>query len=190
MTYLVAAVVVLAVLCLFNLVLSFGIIRRLRQHTELLNRPGAGPAVSDHVLPVGATVPEFSVVTIDGTEVGSATVNQAGLVGFFSSTCPACKERLPDFLSAVPRFADQGWRVLAAVVGSGADRDTLIASLRDRVDVVAEELDGELTKAFSVTGYPAFVLVENGQVSASGFDFRELPEPVARPAAAAAEPAS
>ncbi|MEV0810715.1 hypothetical protein [Micromonospora sp. NPDC050200] len=60
------ALVVVAVLCLFNLLLSFGMIRRLRQHTELLNRPRHEPAEQDLVRPVGSTVGEFVTTTVDG----------------------------------------------------------------------------------------------------------------------------
>ncbi|MFR9780124.1 hypothetical protein ACL02O_29220 [Micromonospora sp. MS34] len=74
MTYLVTALVVVAALCLFNLLLSFGMIRRLRQHTELLNRPLHEPAERDLVRPVGSTVGEFATTTVDGEPVSRDSV--------------------------------------------------------------------------------------------------------------------
>lgn len=184
MTYLVTALVVVALLCLFNLLLSFGMIRRLRQHTELLNRPLHEPAERDLVRPVGSTVGEFATTTVDGEPVSRDSVGAAALIGFFSVTCPACRERKPDFLAGAPRYAAAGWTVLAVVVGDPAASAELVSELRPAGTVLAEDVGGPVGDAFTLTGYPAFVLVRDNQIVASSFDFHQLP-PAEAPVASA-----
>ncbi|MFC7549386.1 TlpA family protein disulfide reductase [Plantactinospora sp. GCM10030261] len=175
MSYLVTAVAVLALLCLVNLVLSFGVIRRLRQHTELLNRPGHDAGERDLVRPVGSPVGEFATTTVDGDPVSRESVGAATLFGFFSVQCPACRERKPDFLAGAPRYAAAGWNVLAVVVGDPAESADLVTELRSAGAVLTEEMGGSVGRAFALTGFPAFVLVRDGRIAASSFDFHQLP---------------
>ncbi|MFI6599468.1 hypothetical protein ACIBHX_24715, partial [Nonomuraea sp. NPDC050536] len=71
MAYLIAVVVLVGVLCLLDLVLTLGVVRRLREHTKLVDAlyemvatmgAPAGPAV-------GEVVGEFDVTTVDGSRV-------------------------------------------------------------------------------------------------------------------------
>ncbi|MFI5488656.1 TlpA family protein disulfide reductase [Micromonospora echinaurantiaca] len=187
MSYLVAAVVVLAVLCVFNLLLSFGAIRRLRQHTELLNRPRHEPGERDLVRPVGSAVGEFVATTVDGDPVSRESVGAAALIAFFSVHCPACRERKPDFLAGAPAYAAAGWTVLAVVVGDPAESAALVTELRPSGAVLVEDVGGPVGEAFSLTGYPAFVLVRDSRIVASSFDLRQLP-PAEAPAGSVSGP--
>ena len=95
MPILIAAVVVVGCLCLLNLLLTFGVIRRLREHTSMLTGVGGSepPPIG---LAAGKPPGAFSAVATSGEEVSGA----AGLevVAFFSSWCSICPERVPPFV--------------------------------------------------------------------------------------------
>src|SRR5690606_37070056 len=60
-----AAVLLVGALCVLNLVLTVGVIRRLREHTELIqNMPRMQPP-EQIMLPAGETVGPFTAVTED-----------------------------------------------------------------------------------------------------------------------------
>src|SRR2546429_2115191 len=126
MQYLTAAVGLVGSLCLLDLVLTLGVVRRLRDHTERLtalsgvSRPAAS---SDSLLPVGSVPDDFGVSTLDGSLVSRELLGAPALVAFFTPGCAPCRERVPEFVeyaSGVPVGRD---RTLAGVVGAaGAAR--------------------------------------------------------------------
>ncbi|MGW9212989.1 TlpA family protein disulfide reductase [Embleya sp. NPDC055664] len=168
MPFLIAAVVVLTVLCLLNLLLTFGIVRKLRAQRDD-SRPG--PAAL--ALPVGSTAPNFSAVTTTGETITRDGLGET-LFGFFSPNCPACTERLPRFVEAARR--ESGREVLAVLHGDDAATRAQAAALRDVARVVVEASpDGPLGTAFAITGYPAFGLIDaHGTVTATGLDPERL----------------
>lgn len=179
MPYLVAAVVLVGVLCLLDLVLTVGVIQRLRQHTELLNNLQAGAAVGmpDVMLPAGAEVGEFATTTTDGDPVSRELLSGQTLVGFFSPDCQPCKEKLPRFIEAAPGVPGGRQQVLAVVVASPEEAAETTARLSPVARVVVEPHDGPVTSAFGATGFPAFGLLNDHQLTASGFDLEALPLP-------------
>src|SRR5690349_19483902 len=97
MLALLTAVAVLAgALCLLNLVLTLGVVRRLREHAVLLAKlqPAAAP---NPMLAVGEQVGSFETVTVDGHPVSRDALDGPTLLGIFSPNCSACAERLPKF---------------------------------------------------------------------------------------------
>ncbi|MEV6520421.1 TlpA disulfide reductase family protein [Longispora sp. NPDC051575] len=174
MAILAAAVILVGLLTALNLFLTFGVIRRLREHTRTLEQV-AGGHQGDIMLAAGTAIGAFAATTTTGTTVTDATLNGPTLVGFFSPTCEPCKERLPQFLEYARSFDG---RVLAVAVGPDADVADLLTSLRPVADVVVETDDGPVNKAFGVSGYPALCLVDDGVVVASGYQIEALPVPV------------
>jgi len=92
MAILSAAVVVVGLLCLADLLLTFGVIRRLREHTEQLSgfpwsRPSGKPA-----WPTGRSRSHLPRSASPGERLSGP----AGLrvVAFFSAGCSACPERV------------------------------------------------------------------------------------------------
>ena len=176
MSTLAAAVLLLAVLTVFNLVLLLATARRLRMHSDLLSdlvpelvpeRPAAGgPAPGEHPAP-------FSVTAVDGEPVDPATVR---LVGFLSQGCRKCQERLPRFLETARTGAGDRRQVLAVVVGDSepppagsATGDGDLAALTAVAQVVMERRGGPLSSAFGVTGFPMFcTLGPDGRVLVNG----------------------
>ena len=94
MPVLIAAVVAAGGLCLLNLLMTFGVIRRLREHTAIL----AGIRGSEDMfgLQAGQSPGAFSAVTIAGNTVSNAT--SLRMIAFLSSFCSVCPERVPPFV--------------------------------------------------------------------------------------------
>jgi thiol-disulfide isomerase/thioredoxin len=173
MPYLVAAVVLVGLLCLFDLVLTLGVIRRLREHTEKLAALD-GPR-DDTVMPAGSLVRPFTAATTTGGEVSRDTLRGPTLVGFFTPGCTPCLERVPEFVAYARDFPGA---VVAVAVGDATETAGLVGSLRDVADVVTEPQDGPVQSAFGVGGYPALCLVDGaGLVLAGGTTMRDLPAP-------------
>ncbi|MEV7519882.1 redoxin family protein [Streptomyces sp. NPDC091371] len=171
MSYIYVLVALVGALALLNLVFTFGVVRRLREHTEMLTKgnrvQGSGPKV---MLGEGEKVGEFSAVTVDGAEVSQGDLAEGTtLVGAFAYGCSSCDERLPAFLELARSFPGGKDRVFAVVVGPAEH----VTEKRDRLApvarVVTEEQGGPVAGALGVTGYPAFALLDSsGAVRAAG----------------------
>jgi thiol-disulfide isomerase/thioredoxin len=177
MAILAAAVVVVGVLCVVDLLLSVGVIRRLREHTALLAQlRAAGPAPAELPGP-GARVGEFSATTLAGDGVTLATTGGQTLVGFFSPGCAPCKALLPGF---VEYAGVAGTPVLAVIVGDGPEVAGLTAALEPVAQVVHEEHGGAVSGAFGASMFPALLVVDaNHTVIASGHELAAVRLPVA-----------
>lgn len=150
---------------LINLVLLLGVVRRLREHeTRLASMTGGGPPVL--IAPAGGRVGPFTARSVDGRPVDEHSTN-AALIGFFSPECGSCHERLPDFRAAAGAHTGP---VLAVVVEDGGDAAPLVDALRTCATVVLEAPTGPVAEAFAVRGFPAFALVTDGTVRASGYE--------------------
>ena len=167
MPFLIAFVVVVGVLCAVDLVLSVGIIRRLREHSEALSALRRGPAV---MAPAGSAVGPFTAVTTDGETVSDDTLSETTtLVGVFSPGCPACAERMPSFVEAAKNRAGGRSSVLAVLAGREEDVAAERAALEPIARVVIEQSGTGVTRALSVSGFPAFALVDASRtILASG----------------------
>lgn len=169
---LLAAVLVLTALTLANLLLVFGVIRRLRSHEERLS--GLAEPTSATTLAVGERVADFDATTTTGRMLSRSTLDGYTLVGILSTTCDACHERLPTFVSTARRHP----ATIAVVVRDGGDVGGITGHLDgvDGLDIVVEDPDGPMAKAFGVRGFPTFLLIDaEGTVRSQGFD---LPLPV------------
>ncbi|MGK5674299.1 peroxiredoxin family protein [Micromonospora sp. URMC 106] len=183
MPIVVAVLVVLTTLTLLNLLLTFGVIRKLREHTQELAR--ARPPVT---LSVGAQVPDFTAATAGGDVVSIASLRASGgLVAFLAPDCSGCQEQLPSTRSALAEALDTPMAVLVVItrLHPAPDRDDreraeLVAALGvedSRAVIVHEPLDGALQSAFQVAAFPAFYLVDtDGRVAAASNNATQLPD--------------
>ncbi|MEU3077352.1 hypothetical protein [Streptomyces laurentii] len=99
MSILVTLVALVGVLGILNMIFTFGVVRRLREHTEMLtarNRvQGSGPKV---MLGEGETVGAFTAVTVEGaTLTQDDLADSTTLVGAFAYGRSSCDERLSSF---------------------------------------------------------------------------------------------
>lgn len=166
MDYLAAAVALLGLLCLLNLLLVFAVVRRLRVHTERLNhlQAGAGPLLGDAYVEAGAQVGEFAVVDVEGAPLSRATLESGTLVGFFSPGCKPCEELLPAFTAyAAGLGRDKVVAVVDGAVGAGALG--YLERLAPVARVVMESAGGgPLQQAFAVRGFPVVFMIDAGGV--------------------------
>jgi thiol-disulfide isomerase/thioredoxin len=172
--YLAGGVAVAIALTVVNLLLTFGVIRRLRTHTELLS----ARAVPEVMVGVGESPGDFSAGAVDGEVVSRASLVGEQLVGFFSPGCGPCVEM-------VPRFAERAAVVgrahaVAVVVGDAGDAAEFVAVLEPVARVVLEPGPGEgtLSGAFGVKGFPAVCVLDGEKVvTASGSSVLGVAEP-------------
>jgi thiol-disulfide isomerase/thioredoxin len=151
MTALTFAVVLLGALCVLNLLLTFGLIRRLRQDA------GTGPRS-------GAALPQPPMAPV-GTAVRGTSIGWDGetLVGFFSPGCGPCEQQVPAFVDLAGSRDRHG--VLAVVFDPAGQSAELVRRLGQVARVVVEDTpDGALQTALQVKGYPSYCIVRDGIV--------------------------
>ncbi|MCO1653686.1 hypothetical protein [Pseudonocardia humida] len=183
MLYLTIAVVLVGALCVLDLLLTLGVVRRLREHTELLSAPRTD--MSSDVIAAGRRPAAFTAADADGVPVGLDDLAADALLGFFTPSCPACTERLPDFLALAARVPGGRDKVVAVVAGGlGPDGSVageaadLVARLGGVARVLPEAHDGPVSAAFQVVAYPSWVLMDGAEVGASAVGMDRLPSPV------------
>jgi thiol-disulfide isomerase/thioredoxin len=171
MPYLTAAVVLVGVLGLLNLVLTVGVIRRLRGEGASTMVDGDGVEVTPNV---GDEIGDFLTSTVDGEPVSRASM--AGtLVAFLSPTCPPCRAAVPDLV----RYADGpgAGQVTAVVTGDEHEVASLVSTLGPVARVITEEPFGPVSTAFAVRSFPTFCRVTgDATVAAVGFTLSAVTE--------------
>ncbi|MGR6322065.1 TlpA disulfide reductase family protein [Micromonospora soli] len=176
MPYLVTGVVLASALGILNLLLSLAVIRRLREHTELLAAAGDEPGI----IAAGQVPGEFTATDLDGGRLRRVDLTGEVLVGFFSTNCPACTEALPRFVTWAAAFPGGRRQVLAVVSSDEPTGGGLSATLTGVARVIVEEPDGALATAFRATASPGWCILDaTGAVRDSGTGVRRLPAPVA-----------
>ncbi|MEQ4720213.1 TlpA disulfide reductase family protein [Nonomuraea sp. B19D2] len=158
MPYLVAAVVVVGLLCLVDLVLTLAVIRRLRVHT--LRLAELGPTRAPLVRP-GTTLGDFSATAVGGETVSRAFFSGPSVVAVFSTECASCHERLPEFTAYLADTRPQ--RVLAVVTGDPDEARRFTRELTSAT-VVLEPMGGPVSRALQVSQFPSFYLVDGDAV--------------------------
>jgi thiol-disulfide isomerase/thioredoxin len=174
-----AAVVVVGALCVFDLVLTLGVVRRLREHNDMLSRLAGGGPSGDATVPVGQPVGPFSAVATSGRRVGRDGPGRIRLAGFFSPGCTPCAEQLPEFLRYAERFRGPVLAVVAADPAADGDGQAAryVAELEPVAQVVVEPEGGPVCRAFGVSAFPVLCLLgDDGRVRASGYSMAALPD--------------
>ncbi|WP_406859401.1 hypothetical protein ABZO31_03375 [Streptomyces sp. HUAS MG47] len=143
----------LTVLCLFNLVLSYGIVRRLRA----MARARAGSPAT-----VSGRVEDFTVTATSGARVSRAELVPDSVLGFFSPGCPPCAALLPRFVAAVEDAGLPAERVLAVVMPGEDDAEArqYAQRLARVATVVAGEQARTVSAACGVQGFPAVCAID------------------------------
>lgn len=177
MAVLAVAVVLVAVLCLLDLLMTLGVIRRLREHTAHLDKL-LRARTDDGLPPIGTVVGEFNATAVDGTPVSRESAVDR-MVAFFSPGCEPCLEKLPGFAEYASAWADGPRRVLAVVKGSAEEANAMVDLLARVAIVVVEGADAPVSRALGVDATPVFCVVDRaGAVIAADYDFKGMPTPV------------
>ncbi|MFC4589607.1 TlpA disulfide reductase family protein [Sphaerisporangium corydalis] len=177
MPYVVAATVLVGIIGVANLVLTYGVIRRLREHSALLT---IGPPRNDDFeqakLPVGGSVADFEAITTDGLDLSRDGLTGETLVGFFARSCDSCAEELPRFVELAAGIRGGRDQVLAVVMEDGLDAGEMIGDLAGVARVVrAENPENAIVRAFQARAFPAFFFLDDGVVRAAEFRVGALP---------------
>jgi thiol-disulfide isomerase/thioredoxin len=165
-SYVVAALVVTNLVTLFNLLLLFGVIRRLRLQETPARRP-------EPLAPAGTLVGDFAAVITAGDTVRRGDLPGDAVVGFFSPGCEPCEALMPEFIAYAEGLPTGPDSVLAVVVGQAGEA-AQVAAAAERLSrvarvVVEEAPGGPVAEAFRVHGFPAvFRLDGAGRVLSSG----------------------
>jgi Redoxin len=174
--FLTAAVIVVGLIAVLDLLLTFGVVRRLREHTELIGGGAGAPAGAPTMLEIGGSIAPFDATTVDGEAISRDRLSGTTLIGVFGAGCPACEEKLPRFVEFAGSFAGGRSQVLAVV----AARDSTAAApyvdaLTGVATVVRDAQGGPLLTALGVSGYPAFAIADSaGVVRSSSLDPAKL----------------
>lgn len=154
MLFLIAAVILIGALCTLDLVLTLGVVKRLREHTEMLAK-ASGPSV----ISVGEEIGDFTAATVDDEPLSRELLGHDTIVAFFSPSCRPCQEKLPAFVEyarGLPGGRAQG---LAVVAGDADEAAAFVAELGPVVRVVVEGAEGPVGTAFQVNAYPTVLRV-------------------------------
>ncbi|MFC4049532.1 hypothetical protein ACFOY4_07555 [Actinomadura syzygii] len=168
MPYLAAAVVLVGLIAVLNLLLTLALARRLKE-------PGAagtthsGPPV---VLRPGSRPAAFASSTTDGEPVTDATL--PALVAFFSAGCGPCHAQAP----SVAEHARAAGRENVLAVIAGDDPELVVTLAPDVRLVVEEDQAGPVSAAFQNEWTPALYLMgDDRTVLATGGRLTDLPLP-------------
>lgn len=178
MFVLTAAVILLGALCALDLLLTFGVVRRLREHTtalEGLHRGGApvGPPIAGDLPALGKEVGPFTATTVDGTPLSRDLLPANHVAVFLTADCPSCKDQLPGLTSWAA--AQDRSRTVVVIDGRLADPAELVAALSPVATVVVESTAIPVTDAYGVHVFPSFAVIADGRVTYSSLDFFRLP---------------
>lgn len=167
MPYLIAIVALVGTLCLVDLLLTLGVVRRLREQTKLIDAlyeavgtgalAGAGGGGG---LAVGEVVGDFDTTTMDGTRVTRDLLPEGTVVAFLSPDCKGCHEQLPE-LTSWAASQDRS-RVLAVVDGRSGDPEELVTTLSPVAQVITGDAFPQVAGVFRVQSFPTFFQVAAG----------------------------
>ncbi|MCP2322879.1 thiol-disulfide isomerase/thioredoxin [Hamadaea flava] len=180
MPVLIAIATFAAVLGLLNLLLLLGVVRRIREHTKLLDAlyevVGATPGLTSQVAAtaVGDVVGAFGATATDGAPVNRELIADGTVVAFLSPDCQACHEQLPDLVAwAAAQDRDQ---VLVVVDGRSGDPEPLVTMLEPVTRVVVDDAAAPFADAFGVRAFPTFFRLDaGGRVTGRGTRLSRLP---------------
>lgn len=168
-----AIVVLLAILVVGNMLLTWGMVRRLRSVQEQID--GAFSPL-ENGLGLGDEAPDFVGQTLAGdTVTRDSIVHDETVLAFFSPSCDACEAHLP----AVRQLAvhPNGTPTVVAVIdGVAAESGRLIEGLHGDVQMLfASRVDNDLLKDYQVNVYPSYYVIgSDGRIAGSHTNVSEF----------------
>lgn len=166
-----ATQLVLWVVVLINLFLTYALIRR-------IGTAGSGGAPPIGGLSSGAAAPDFAAETPDGERLSRGDLGEGTplVLGFFSPTCVACEQQLPDFGAFVRRAGAAGVRAVAVLDARLEESQTLRASLPEGTTaLLAPRAANPLLDSYQVSAYPSYTMVRaDGTVDGTYAQLRQL----------------
>ena len=128
--------------------------------------------------------PDFTVYDADGGEVTLASLMEAGkpaVLNFWASTCPPCKEEMPDFQAAFEQYGQEIQFVMVnvgdAMQGESRERAEAFLAETGYTFPVYYDIDYQGILTYGVTGFPHTYFIDGqgdlqlyapGKISAQG----------------------
>lgn len=172
-----AAVIFVSLLCFFDLLLSFAIIRKLRREPREGRPAPKLPGLA--ALSGGLSIPAFTARTVSGTQLSLAELTgRPAAFAFFASECKSCREHLDQFVDYARGFPGGASQVAVIIAGSADGAADIIAALTGLAHIVIEPDFGPVATAFSVGAFPTFVTLDpDGRIDGAAWAIRDLPVP-------------
>ncbi|HST63897.1 MAG TPA: redoxin family protein [Mycobacteriales bacterium] len=171
MSVLAAAVAVLTVVTLVNLLLLLGVVRRLRA-TAVPARAADPFGLSDAeplVLPAGSPLPDVTLPGADGTPLRlRGLADRRVLLAFLSQGCGSCHLELPRVRDLAARAAADGAAVVVVVLTEQGDPE-LEEPFAGIATVTRDGLLGPLSREFGITSFPSYLVFERDALTGSAF---------------------
>jgi peroxiredoxin len=148
-----SAQLALWVVVLFNLLLTYALIRKVA-------RSGGHSGIGG--LSAGVTAPEFQADTPDGRRLSLRELGEQTplVLGFFSPSCDACEMQMPDFAAFVERAHASGIRTVAVLDGEDEESSRLQAALPgDTTALLAPRRANPLLNDYRVEAYPSYTVI-------------------------------
>jgi hypothetical protein len=164
MPFVVSGIILVGVLCLLDMLMTFAVLRRLREHSarlaELPDFTMGGPAYAAKFL--DRPLPEFSAQAVDGREVSSRSLaGRSGLIAVLRAGCGPCQEQLPTLAQLA---GEEGIIVIGVVTGSVADARGMVGQLTDTSLVVMGPDADALAKTLDADVFPTYLEVDEAGV--------------------------
>jgi hypothetical protein len=162
MAFIVSGFILVGGLCLLNLLLTFGVLRRLREHSaRLANVPDFN--VEDASMKfTGRPLPDYTARTIDGTEISPRSLTGGPcMIAVLRVGCGPCHEQLPGFVGWA---ADSDATAMAIVTGPDSETAGMVDHLADVSIVVAGREADALAETLGVNAFPTFLEVDSAGV--------------------------
>lgn len=179
MTYLSAAVVIIGVLCMLNLVITLGLVRRLRSQSGPAGQDGHPAHIGGRRpwhLPLGSPAPDFAATTVTDETISRADlIGRPSVIAFFSVVCPPCRMQLPELRKYAESFGEGA--VLAIVSGPREKAEEFVRELDGVAPVVVEPMQGPTALAFTVSNFPTLYRLDaDGRIAASAITVGAIAE--------------
>ncbi|URM95311.1 hypothetical protein LUW76_13850 [Actinomadura madurae] len=157
MRYVVAGVLLVGTLCILDMLMTFAVLRRLRDHSTRFAMLSFAEKLGDTGYLErfeNRRFPEFSVTTTGKVGLSSGSmVGRSWSIGFFSAGCAPCHEQAPAFGALGTDAA------LAVVTGTGRDAEELLDLLPGEAMAVTGADAAALAELLDVTMFPTFLEV-------------------------------
>ena len=165
MVYLSAAVVLVGILGIANLVLTLALVRKLRGESGSISAPDVS-VITPGLLAPGTLAPDFSAIATSGAECGLSTLlGRTSIIGIFSGDCGPCRDHMPGFVALARQLPHGPDGAVAVVRGDEFAAADLLAALDGAATVILEAEGGPVGEALSVETYPSmYVLDESGVI--------------------------
>lgn len=164
---LLVTLLVLWVLVLFNMLLTFALLRR-------VNRMTASSMQANTVdrLKVGEPAPDFSAQALDGETVNLSTYAGRRVVFIFvSPTCRPCREALPTYEDLLPKAQRSGTSLILVSVAAAFQTRSFAEELQISIPLlVAPRETNPFMTDYKILGTPSYCSVdERGMVQSVGY---------------------